>query len=74
LKLKKIFYLIQWLDIYTCILVVEFVIHAFFFFLDEKVLLLLVVYEKYNSLLPMNFNAEIYKFYFTEKNFSKLRN
>ena len=43
-----------------------------FFFLDEKVLLLPVVYEKYNYLLlSMNFNAEFYKFYFTEKNFSK---
>ena len=42
------------------------------FFLDEKVLLLPVVYEKYNYLLlSMNFNAEFYKFYFTEKNFSK---
>ncbi|CAB9540341.1 hypothetical protein BROOK1789C_1 [Bathymodiolus brooksi thiotrophic gill symbiont] len=31
-----------------------------------------VVYEKYNYLLlSMNFNAEFYKFYFTEKNFSK---
>ena len=40
------------------------------FFLDEKVLLLPVVYEKYNYLLlSMNFNAEFYKFYFTEKNF-----
>ena len=39
------------------------------FFLDEKVLLLPVVYEKYNYLLlSMNFNAEFYKFYFTEKN------
>jgi hypothetical protein len=36
------------------------------FFLDEKVLLLPVVYEKYNYLLlSMNFNAEFYKFYFT---------
>ena len=44
----------------------------FFFFLDEKVLLLPVVYEKYNYLLlSMNFNAEFYKFYFTEKNFSQ---
>ena len=44
----------------------------FFFFLDEKVLLLPVVYEKYNYLLlSMNFNAEFYKFYSTEKNFSK---
>ena len=44
----------------------------FFFFLDEKVLLLPDVYEKYNYLLlSMNFNAEFYKFYFTEKNFSK---
>ena len=43
------------------------------FFLDEKVLLLPVVYEKYNYLLlSMNFNAEFYKFYFTEKNFSNL--
>ena len=42
------------------------------FFLDEEVLLLPVVYEKYNYLLlSMNFNAEFYKFYFTEKNFSK---
>jgi hypothetical protein len=40
-------------------------------FLDEKVLLLPVVYEKYNSLLSMNFNAELYKFSFKEKNFSK---
>ena len=30
-----------------------------------------VVYEKYNYLLSMNFNAEIYKFSLTEKNFSK---
>jgi hypothetical protein len=38
----------------------------------EKVLMLPVVYEKYNYLLlSMNFNAEFYKFYFTEKNFSK---
>jgi hypothetical protein len=29
-----------------------------------------VVYEKYNYLLSMNINAEIYKFSFTEKNFS----
>jgi hypothetical protein len=37
------------------------------FFLDEKVLLLPVVYEKYNYLLlSMNFNGEFYKFYFTE--------
>ncbi len=28
-----------------------------------------VVYEKYNYLLSMNINAEIYKFSFTEKNF-----
>ena len=49
--------------------VVEFVIQAFF--LDEKVLMLPVVYEKYNYLLSMNINAEIYKFSFTEKNFSK---
>ena len=41
------------------------------FFLDEKVLLLPIVYEKYNYLLSMNFNAEIYKFSLTEKNFSK---
>ena len=41
------------------------------FFLDEKVLMLPVVYEKYNYLLSMNINAEIYKFSFTEKNFSK---
>ena len=42
------------------------------FSLDEKLLLLPVVYEKYNYLLlSMNFNAEFYKFYFTEKNFSK---
>ena len=44
-------------------------------FLDEKVLMLPVVYhklyEKYNYLLFMNINAEIYKFSFTEKNFSK---
>jgi hypothetical protein len=39
-------------------------------FLDEKVLLLPVVYEKYDSLLSMNFNAEFYKFSFTEKHFS----
>jgi hypothetical protein len=47
--------------------------HGFFsfFFLDEKVLLLPVVYEKYNSLLSMNVNAEFYKFSFTEKNVSK---
>ena len=44
----------------------------FMLFLDEKVLMLPVVYEKYNYLLlSMNFNAEFYKFYFTEKNFSK---
>ena len=30
-----------------------------------------VVYEKYNYLLSMNINDEIYKFSFTEKNFSK---
>ena len=42
-----------------------------FFFLDEKVLMLPVVYEKYNNLLSMNINAEIYKFSFTENNFSK---
>jgi hypothetical protein len=30
-----------------------------------------VVYEKYNYLLSMNINAEIYKCSFTEKNFSK---
>ena len=30
-----------------------------------------VVYEKYNYLLSMNINAEIYKFSFTETNFSK---
>ena len=41
------------------------------FFLDEKVLMLPVVYEIYNYLLSMNINAEIYKFSFTEKNFSK---
>ena len=42
----------------------------FFFFLDEKVLLLPVVYEKYNYLLlSMNINAEFYKFYFTEQNY-----
>ena len=28
-----------------------------------------VVYDKYNYLLSMNINAEIYKFSFTEKNF-----
>ena len=39
------------------------------FFLDEKVLMLPVVYEKYNYLLSMNINAEIYKFSFTENNF-----
>jgi hypothetical protein len=39
--------------------------------LDEKVLLLLVVYEKYNSLLSINFNAGFYKFSLTEKIFSK---
>ena len=43
----------------------------FMLFLDEKVLLLPVVYEKYNYLLFMNINAEIYKFSLTEKNFSK---
>ena len=42
-----------------------------FFFLDERVFLFPVVYEKYNSLLSMNFSAEFYKFSFTEKNFSK---
>ena len=40
-------------------------------FLDEKVLPLPVVYEKYNSLLSMNFNAEFDQFSITEKNFSK---
>jgi hypothetical protein len=30
-----------------------------------------VVYEKYNYLLFMNINAEIYKFSFTANNFSK---
>jgi hypothetical protein len=30
-----------------------------------------VVYEKYNSLLSMNFNAELYKFSIREKNFLK---
>ncbi|CAB5496448.1 hypothetical protein THERMOT_523 [Bathymodiolus thermophilus thioautotrophic gill symbiont] len=39
-------------DLYTLQHVVEFVIHAFF--LDEKVLMLPVFYEKYNSLLSMN--------------------
>jgi hypothetical protein len=39
--------------------------------LDEKVLLLPAVYEKYKSLLSMNFNAEFYKFSLTEKIFSK---
>ena len=39
------------------------------FFLDEKVLMLPVVYEKYNYLLSMNINAEIFSF--TEKNFFK---
>ena len=29
------------------------------------------VYEKYNYLLSMNINAEIYTFSFTEKNFKK---
>ena len=43
----------------------------FMLFLDEKVLMLPVVYEKYNYLLFMNINAEIYKFSVTEKNFSK---
>ena len=43
----------------------------FMFFIDEKVLMLPVVYEKYNYLLSMNINAKIYKFSFTEKNFSK---
>ena len=57
------------LDLYTLQHVVEFVIHGFF--LDEKVLMLPVVYEKYNYLLSMNINAKIYKFSFTEKNFSK---
>ena len=33
-----------------------------------------VVYEKYNYLLSMNINAEIYKFSFTENNFSKFIN
>ena len=42
------------------------------FFLDEKVLPLPVVYEKYNYLLSMNFNAEIYKFSFTENIFFKM--
>ncbi len=41
------------------------------FNLDEKILLLHVVYEKYNSLLSMNSNAEFDKSSFTEKNFSK---
>ena len=54
------------LDLYTLQHVVEFVIQALF--LEEKVLLLPVVYEKYKS---MNFNAEYYKFSFTEKNFKK---
>ena len=31
-----------------------------------------VVYEKYNYLLSMNINAEIYKFSFTEKYFFKM--
>ena len=44
----------------------------FMLFLDEKVLMLPVVYEKYNYLLFMNINAEIYKFSFTEKNFSNV--
>ena len=44
----------------------------FMLFLDEKVLMLPVVYEKYNYLLSMNINAEIYKFSFTEKNFFKM--
>jgi hypothetical protein len=44
------------LDLYTLQHVVEFVIQAF---LDEKVLLLPVVYEKYKSLLSIN--AEFYK-------------
>ena len=57
------------LDLYTLQHVVEFVIHAFF--LDEKVLMLPVVYEKYNYLLSMNINAEIYKFSFTENKFLK---
>jgi hypothetical protein len=43
----------------------------FMLFLDEKVLMLPVVYEKYNYLLFMNINAEIYKFSFTEIFFSK---
>ena len=30
-----------------------------------------VVYEKYNYLLSLNINAEIYKFSITENNFSK---
>ena len=30
-----------------------------------------VIYEKYNYLLSMNINAEIYKFSFTENIFSK---
>ena len=38
------------------------------FFLNEKVLMLPVVYEKYNYLLSMNINAEIYK---KKKNYRK---
>ena len=43
----------------------------FMLFLDEKVLMLPFVYETYKYLLSMHINAEIYKFSFTEKNFSK---
>ena len=38
---------------------------------STDIYMLPVVYEKYNYLLSMNINAEIYKFSFTEKNFSK---
>ena len=61
--------LLQLNRLYTLQHVVEFVIQAFF--LDEKILLLHVVYEKYNSLLSMNSNAEFDKSSFTENNFSK---
>jgi hypothetical protein len=56
-----LFYLIQWLfrSVYTptCCWICY---SCFFFFLDEKVLLLHVVYEKYNYLLSMNFNDSIH--------------
>ena len=58
-------------DIYTCIHSNMLLNLLFKLFLDEKVLMLPVVYEKYKFFLSMNINAEIYKFSFTEKNFSK---